>query len=171
MLLIAIERPGHPTITHRIERLPCRIGRSRDCELPLSSWRVGRVHAQEVERASDCLFHAEPLSAADPWPAPLWVQERQRGCVRHSGLPAQALLPPRYRCVAVRPQFMSLWPLRPDYLQLRASNPAALRRAASDGAEPGVYHPLAQTLREAHVRTRFDEYLRLGLQAGLIRRT
>jgi pilus assembly protein CpaF len=46
MLLIAIERPGHPTITHRIERLPCRIGRSRDCELPLSSWRVGRVHAQ-----------------------------------------------------------------------------------------------------------------------------
>ena len=137
----------------------------QDCTL------VGRLHAQEIERASDCLFHAEPLLGLDPWPAPLWVQERQRGCVRHSGLPAQALLPPRYRCLHVRPQFMSLWPLRADYLQLRASNPAAMLRVASDGAEPGVYHPLAQTLREAHVRTRFDEYLRLGLQAGLIRST
>jgi len=46
MLLISIEQADHPALIHRIERLPCRIGRSRDCELVLSGWRVGRVHAQ-----------------------------------------------------------------------------------------------------------------------------
>jgi len=46
MLMIAIEQPGRPTRTHRIEPGRCRIGRSRDCELQLPSWRVGRVHAE-----------------------------------------------------------------------------------------------------------------------------
>jgi len=46
MLLISIEQADHPALIHRIERLPCRIGRSRDCQLVLSGWRVGRVHAQ-----------------------------------------------------------------------------------------------------------------------------
>jgi pilus assembly protein CpaF len=46
MLLVTIDQAGQPTRTVRIERLPCRIGRSRDCELPLASWRIGRVHAE-----------------------------------------------------------------------------------------------------------------------------
>ena len=46
MLLISIEQADQPALIHRIERLPCRIGRSRDCELMLAGWRVGRVHAQ-----------------------------------------------------------------------------------------------------------------------------
>ena len=46
MLLIAIEQPGQAARTLRVERIPCRIGRSRDCEVPLASWRVGRVHAE-----------------------------------------------------------------------------------------------------------------------------
>ncbi len=46
MLLIAIEQPGEPPRTVRVERLPCRIGRARECELCLPSWRVGRVHAE-----------------------------------------------------------------------------------------------------------------------------
>jgi pilus assembly protein CpaF len=46
MLLISIEQADQPALIHRIERLPCRIGRSRDCELVLAGWRVGRVHAQ-----------------------------------------------------------------------------------------------------------------------------
>jgi pilus assembly protein CpaF len=45
VLLIAIEQPGLAPRTVSVETLPCRIGRSRDCELPLPSWRVGRVHA------------------------------------------------------------------------------------------------------------------------------
>jgi pilus assembly protein CpaF len=46
MLLIAIEQPGQAARTQHVDRLPCRIGRGRDCELPLPSWRVGRVHAE-----------------------------------------------------------------------------------------------------------------------------
>jgi pilus assembly protein CpaF len=46
MLLISIEQADQAALIHRIERLPCRIGRSRDCELVLAGWRVGRVHAQ-----------------------------------------------------------------------------------------------------------------------------
>ena len=46
MLLISIEQSDQAALIHRIERLPCRIGRSRDCELMLAGWRVGRVHAQ-----------------------------------------------------------------------------------------------------------------------------
>jgi len=46
MLLISIEHAGNPARTQRVDRLPCRIGRGRDCELALPSWRVGRVHAQ-----------------------------------------------------------------------------------------------------------------------------
>ena len=45
MLLIAIEQTGQPTRTQHVDRLPCRIGRSRECEVSLPSWRVGRVHA------------------------------------------------------------------------------------------------------------------------------
>jgi len=46
MLLISIEQAGHPARTHHVDRLPCRIGRARDCELSLPSWRVGRIHAE-----------------------------------------------------------------------------------------------------------------------------
>jgi pilus assembly protein CpaF len=46
MLLISIEQSDQAALIHRIERLPCRIGRSRDCELVLAGWRVGRIHAQ-----------------------------------------------------------------------------------------------------------------------------
>ncbi len=46
MLLITVDQAGQPTRTVRVDRTPCRIGRSRDCELPLASWRIGRVHAE-----------------------------------------------------------------------------------------------------------------------------
>lgn len=46
MLLIAIEQPGQAPRTLRVDTLPCRIGRGRDCELTLPSWRVGRIHAE-----------------------------------------------------------------------------------------------------------------------------
>jgi len=82
MLLIAIEQSGQPARTQRVERVPCRIGRSRDCELQLASWRIGRVHAEvhvsgRVARLVDAgtlagtLVNGEritefgPLSAAD----------------------------------------------------------------------------------------------------------
>jgi pilus assembly protein CpaF len=46
MLLIVVEQAGHAARTHRVDRSPCRIGRSRDCDVQLASWRIGRVHAE-----------------------------------------------------------------------------------------------------------------------------
>jgi pilus assembly protein CpaF len=46
MLTIAIEQAGRPPRSQRIDGSPCRIGRARDCEVQLPSWRVGRVHAE-----------------------------------------------------------------------------------------------------------------------------
>jgi pilus assembly protein CpaF len=52
MLTLIIETDGHPTRTQRIERFPCRIGRSRDADVLLAGWRVARQHAelQRIER-------------------------------------------------------------------------------------------------------------------------
>ena len=49
MLTVIVESDGQPARTVRIERFPCRIGRQRDAELVLNSWRVARVHA-EIQR-------------------------------------------------------------------------------------------------------------------------
>jgi pilus assembly protein CpaF len=43
---LMIEQAGAPTRTVPIAHLPCRIGRGRECEVVLSGWRVGRVHAE-----------------------------------------------------------------------------------------------------------------------------
>ena len=54
MLDIVIEEDGKPPRNVRVERFPCRIGKARDSEVALSSWRVGRVHA-EIHRVGRSL--------------------------------------------------------------------------------------------------------------------
>jgi len=52
MLTLIIETDGQPTRSQRIERFPCRIGRSRDADVVLPGWRVARRHAelQRIDR-------------------------------------------------------------------------------------------------------------------------
>jgi len=52
MLTLIIESDGQPTRSQRIERFPCRIGRSRDADVVLPGWRVARQHAelQRIDR-------------------------------------------------------------------------------------------------------------------------
>ena len=57
---------------------------------------------------------------------------------------------------------------RPDYVQLRTTCPAQIRTGAADGSEMGVYCLLKQPQREANLRLRLEEYLPIGLEAGLI---
>lgn len=59
---LMIEQAGAPTRTVPIAQLPCRIGRGRDCDVVLSGWRVGRVHAEL--RASPAATAATRSSAA-----------------------------------------------------------------------------------------------------------
>ena len=46
MLDVVIEEDGRQPRSVRVERFPCRIGKARDSEIALASWRVGRVHAE-----------------------------------------------------------------------------------------------------------------------------
>ncbi|MNR15302.1 hypothetical protein D3C85_1318290 [compost metagenome] len=54
------------------------------------------------------------------------------------------------------------------YAQLRLSSAQELRTGAEDGAEMGVWNLLQQPQREANLRQALDEYLRFGLEAGVI---
>jgi hypothetical protein len=137
---------------------------------------VGKVHTQCLQLASNTLFVAQ-LATADAWPAPVWAQRKQQGCVRFCYVPLDALVPRRFRCVpsaaqpavllAALPQFTSLRYGDPGYMQLRPASGNAVLQGAADEGEIGVMHALFQPQREANLRLRLDEYLRFGLHAGL----
>jgi hypothetical protein len=106
----------------------------------------------------------------------LEAARRQTGCVRFSFLPLESTAPRRYRCrpeaaaeaVRVRPQFTSQRYGDPGYAQLNARCAVEIRQGADDEAEMGAFHDLFQPQRETNLRVRLDEYLRFGLEAGII---
>jgi hypothetical protein len=124
--------------------------------------------------------------------------ERQDGCVRYAFVPAQgSQTPQRFRCqpdlgiaaalaaaptlpVAtvrasveawLQPAFTSRKPGDPAYLQLSDAAPDEIRLGAEDGDEMGVWYALFSTRRESNLRFRLNEYLRAGLEAGVIHAT
>jgi hypothetical protein len=135
---------------------------------------VGRVRATRVDISNSLLVARlpDPPPATGAWPAPVWVQRRQVGCVRFSYVPPGSRVPRRYRDQPTepwhRPHFTSLRYGDPGYAQLRVSAPDAIRRGADDEGEMGVTHYLHQPQRETNLRMRLDEYLRFGLEAGFI---
>ena len=46
MLDVVIEEDGKAARTVSVTRFPCRIGKAKDSEIGLASWRVGRIHAE-----------------------------------------------------------------------------------------------------------------------------
>jgi len=54
------------------------------------------------------------------------------------------------------------------YCQLSLRCAPEIRTGADDGAEMGAFHDLLQVQRRAHLRLRLDEYLRFGLEAGIM---
>jgi hypothetical protein len=68
----------------------------------------------------------------------------------------------------LRPGFTSRAYGQPAYAQLDAGCPAELRTGASDGAEMGAFHDLYQPQREANLLDQLDEYLRFGLDVGIL---
>ena len=101
------------------------------------------------------------------------VVRRQEGCVRFSFLPLASRAPRRFRCQPVAdgaahvPRFTSLRYGVPGYCQLTLRTHDAIRRGAEDESEMGVFRFLYQPQRESDLVTRLDEYLRVGLQAGI----
>lgn len=135
---------------------------------------IGKVHTRQLTLASDCLFVAALAAPSDKWKGPVWADRRQQGCVRFSYVPQGARTPRRYRCqpeegdLQTRPHFTSLRYGDPGYCQLRQSTSDKIRRGAHDESEMGALHDLYQPQREINLRVRLEEYLRFGLEAGLI---
>lgn len=136
---------------------------------------VGAVHVRQLD-ATNSIF-VDPLT----------VERRQVGCIRFSYIGRGSATPRRYRCqpdlalesatspaeeaaIVARmvPDFTDELYGGPGYLQLVRTCPEEIRTGADDGAEMGVWWFLRQPQRETNLRSSLDEYLRLGLEAGLI---
>ncbi len=134
---------------------------------------LGKVHALTLPLVSDSILVAT-LDPGSAWAAPIIATRRQEGCVRFSYLPSSARTPRRFRCVpgvdtstTAVPQFTSLTYGHHAYGQLATSSSAALATGASDEGEMGAFHHLYHPQRETNLRVRLDEYLRVGLEAGI----
>lgn len=153
---------------------------------------IGRVAAAEVALVTDSILHAEGVNPR------VRADRVQTGCVRFSWLPPGTLLPARYRCLpeaaitaeierrgpgadalairarmeaALRPVFTSLRYGQPGYAQLSRACPEPIRSGAADEDEQGAFHNRFATQREANLRLRLGEYLKLGLAAGIFYET
>jgi len=102
------------------------------------------------------------------------VRRRQEGCVRFSFAPLESEVPSRYRCQPTSgaglvnvPRFVSLRYGVPQYGRLAHSTPDPVRRGAEDESEMGAFRRRYEPQRHADLLTRLDEYLRVGLEAGI----
>jgi hypothetical protein len=148
---------------------------------------LGRVNAHQVDLASNSIFTG-----------PVKATRRQEGCVRYCSLPRQSQAPRRYRCQPnlaiqqaneaaksnglpnltdkqedaiadrLKPAFSSEQYGRPDFCQLLSAGPREIFTGAEDESEMGAFHDLRAPQREANLRASLDEYLRAGLEAGII---
>ena len=103
------------------------------------------------------------------------VERRQVGCVRYSYVPPGSLVPRRFHCqppdgadaTRIVPRFTTTRYGDPAYAQLATDGPAELATTAEGEGEIGAWHFLHQPQRLRNVRTSLEEYLRLGLEAGI----
>jgi hypothetical protein len=85
-------------------------------------------------------------------------------------------VPRRYRCLPESadspelavPRFTSLRYGFASYAQLATSSGAQLLNGADNDGQPGAFNFLFQPQRETNLRVRLNEYLRVGLEAGII---
>jgi hypothetical protein len=126
------------------------------------------------------------------------VARSQVGCVRFSFVPSGSKTPRRYRCQpelalktrtkelnlespadlsadevaliinVLKPAFTSLIFGHHAWCQLSRSCPEDIKKGAEDGSEMGVWNHLKQPQREANLHVALEEYMNLGLEAGLI---
>jgi hypothetical protein len=135
---------------------------------------IGKVWAQVIRLASNCIFHAR-LGRRDPWQAAVWAQRRQAGCVRFCSLPWNAITPRRYECLppdaasqgALRPSFISTRFGQPGYCLLSGDAPLAIWEGADNGSQMGVFLAIQETEAATNVLIRSQEYLPANLERGV----
>jgi len=129
---------------------------------------IGRVKTRIMHLASNTIFYADGV-------VPVEAQRFQEGCIRFSYVPPGSLIPSPHECqpkdkqdiARVRPLFNSLEYGKADYCQLSAHCAIEIKQGADNDAEMGAFCNLYQPQREANLRTRLNEYMRFGLEAGI----
>jgi hypothetical protein len=118
------------------------------------------------------------------------AQRRQSGCVRFSYILPDSQTAQRYHCqpdialtgvtnpvtksainARLTPQFTSSDFGQPGFAQLGLRCATEITTGADDGSEMGVFSFLQQPQRRANLLAALDEYLRFGLEAGMIEQT
>ncbi|HET9443059.1 MAG TPA: hypothetical protein VFO65_07030, partial [Acidimicrobiales bacterium] len=121
---------------------------------------LGRAEVRELD-ASGCLLVGRVTSAL-----------RQQGCVRYSYVAPLSTTPRRYRCIeAPVPTFVSTARGDRAYAVLADGAGAALRTAGELGDELGAFGVVQATRREQNTTIALSEYLRVGIEAGVVRVT
>jgi hypothetical protein len=119
---------------------------------------AGDVLAFRME-ASDCILLDRAV-----------VEDRFAGCVRHSRVNGDSVLPRRHAlAVDVPVPFVSLDRRAAGWRRLRADCPPAVARGGSEGNEMGAHAILRRAERVAAFETRLAEFTPAGLVTGLIR--
>jgi hypothetical protein len=134
---------------------------------------IGKVKTTIMTLASNTIFYAE-AEAGDTQPL-VMVKRLQEGCVRFSYVPIASRVPRPYHCQpateaeapGIKPMFTSLRYGDAGYCQLSSHSAPEIRLGAENDMEMGVFYHLYQPLREYNLRTRLNEYLRFGLEAGI----
>jgi hypothetical protein len=135
---------------------------------------IGKVHTRAIPLASNTIFVAR-RPRRDPWPAAVWANRRQNGCVRFCSLPFDSITPRRYRClppdaaseVALAPTFITLRFGQPAYALLSADVPLAVWHGADNSSQMGVYYSIQETEAIRNVQLRAPEYLPVACETGI----
>lgn len=130
----------------------------------VTSTVFGEVRVRELTLASESVLTGTVIA-----------QRRQTGCVRFSFVPVDSVVPRRFECqpatpgeaARVRPTFTSTRFGQPGYGQLGDACPPEITGGAADEDEMGALHLIRQRRRVTNLRVSLDEYLRLGLEAGV----
>jgi Phage tail protein (Tail_P2_I) len=146
----------------------------------------GAVKAKQLDLVSESILLAPALA-----------ERTQTGCIRFSWLPLASRVPRRFYCqpnleaaslkaespslaqtiinqhamIATYPRFESKDPHSVAYAQLGHGCPETVSRGSEDQGEMGAWHFLFEQERISNFMNALDEYLRFGIDAGLIKRT
>jgi hypothetical protein len=135
----------------------------------MRSTLIGSIQVKEIGLAENSIFTGSVICSLI-----------QRGCVRFCYLPQTSRVPRRFQCLSeadnaglpespgIKPLFTDTFYGRPGYMQLSDICSQAIRQGAENGSEMGAFHNLCCPCREADLRERLLEYLRFGLDAGII---
>ena len=189
-IVVGIERPGGPAVPAvsdsagssgppaHIERSTL-LGSGRFLKLDLASESIFTGPVNVDQRQAGCVrFSFVPAGSQTPQqyrcqPALEIAQQKdqRRADAAKTGIPLpfgwEAALEAAVQQWLL-PSFETVDYGRPDFAQLRRTGPIQIRTGAADGSEMGVFCVLKQPQRESNLRLRLDEYLPVGLEAGLI---